>query len=176
MRRSTLLADAAAIAFDAPTAAPRVSAPGALEPEPTPGAVPGVDASAAVVLLLGAAIIVSFQSFGSTSFFERHFATAVDGWPKAGMYNYLYRFGSCVAWLFVLPVLIIIALPGAGCETSAWGRLSVTRATPRASTLHSTGPVEFDGVMPWLLSGSTKPRVGGRSLSTQIARAAGARR
>jgi uncharacterized protein len=73
--------------------------------------VPGVDAGAVAVLLLGAAIIVSFQSFGTTSFFERHFAASVEGWPKAGMYDYLYWFGSSVAWLFVLPVLIIIAMP-----------------------------------------------------------------
>jgi hypothetical protein len=142
MRRSTLLASAATIAFDAPATAPRVSSSGALEPEPGARAVPGVDAGAVAVLLLGAAIIVSFQSFGTTSFFERHFAASVEGWPKAGMHDYLYWFGSSVAWLFVLPVLIIIAMPArrlrdfglglgaSGCERQRRCTWSCCRCSP----------------------------------------------
>lgn len=65
-----------------------------------------------VVLVLGAIIIVSFQSFGSAAFYERHFTSAFDGWPRAPLYNYLYWFASSFAWLFLLPVAIMIAMPG----------------------------------------------------------------
>jgi membrane protease YdiL (CAAX protease family) len=77
----------------------------------TPRAAP-LDRTAVAILLLGAVIIVSFQSFGSVRFFEAHFDARFDGWPGAGMYGYLYWFGSSLAWLFVLPVAIVAAMPG----------------------------------------------------------------
>ncbi len=119
MKRRSFLASAAAIAFDAPApAAPAPAAPALASMRSVPPTAPSrvaaarVDASAAAVLLLGAVIIVSFQSFGSAGFFNRNFATSFDGWPKSGMYDYLYWFGSSFAWLFVLPIMIIVAMPG----------------------------------------------------------------
>lgn len=71
-----------------------------------------VDPAIAAVIVLGAIIIVSFQSFGQTAFYRDHLADSFAGWPKAGMYAHLFWFGSSLLWLFALPVAVIAALPG----------------------------------------------------------------
>ncbi len=60
---------------------------------------------------IGAIIIVSFQSFGSVSYSDDHFAAQFEGWARAPMYSYLHWFGSSFAWLFVLPIGIIALMP-----------------------------------------------------------------
>jgi membrane protease YdiL (CAAX protease family) len=114
MQRRSLMATVASIALDAPARAPAPPRAGAIraQTEPAaPAAALRIDANTVAVLLLGAVIIVSFQSFGSAGFFERNFAGHFEGWPKAGMYDFVYWFGSSVAWLFVLPVLVIALMP-----------------------------------------------------------------
>ncbi len=112
MNARSLMAAATSIALEAPAPAPRVAAARAHEePQSAPSPAVRIDATAVAVLLLGAVIIVSFQSFGSVSFFDRNLAARFDGWPKAGMYDYVYWFGSSIAWLFVLPVLVIALMP-----------------------------------------------------------------
>ena len=108
------MAAVTSVALDAPapTPVPTVAVARAEEePQPAPSPAVRIDATAVAVLLLGAMIIVSFQSFGSASFFERNFARHFDGWPKAGMYDFVYWFGSSIAWLFMLPVLVIALMP-----------------------------------------------------------------
>ncbi len=71
-----------------------------------------VDVRTATVIVLGAIIIVSYQSFGSLTFFRDNLASRFEGMPRWQMYDYLYWFGSSVAWLFVLPVLVVALMPG----------------------------------------------------------------
>ena len=71
-----------------------------------------IDPIVAAIAIGGAAIIVSFQSFGSVAFFEQHFEARVGAASFAGMYAYLYWFASSLAWLFLLPVLVLVLLPG----------------------------------------------------------------
>lgn len=106
------MAAVTSVAPEAPAAVPTVAvARAGEEPQPAPSPSVRIDATVVAVLLLGAMIIVSFQSFGSASFFERNFARHFDGWPKAGMYDFVYWFGSSIAWLFMLPVLVIALMP-----------------------------------------------------------------
>jgi membrane protease YdiL (CAAX protease family) len=70
-----------------------------------------LDPVAVAIILLGAVIIVSFQSFGTVDFFRGHFEARAAGWPKAPMLDYVYWFASSVAWLFVLPIAIVLLLP-----------------------------------------------------------------
>jgi len=112
MNARSFLAATTSIALEAPAPAPMVAdARAEEEPQLVPSPPTRIDATAVAVLLLGAVIIVSFQSFGSVGFFDRNLATHFDGWPKAGMYDYGYWFGSSIAWLFVLPVLAIALMP-----------------------------------------------------------------
>ena len=75
-------------------------------------AMPAIDVRTAAVFVLGAIIIVSFQSFGKVGFYEDHLAQHVDGYRLSPMLGYVYWFLSGVAWLFVLPVAIIALTPG----------------------------------------------------------------
>jgi len=108
MQKNTLVSAITAVALEQPRSG---QARAAVHDVPRASA-PRLDATTVVVLLLGAVIIVSFQSFGSAAFFRAHFASHVDGWPKAQEYDFLYWFGSSLAWLFALPVLVVTILPG----------------------------------------------------------------
>jgi membrane protease YdiL (CAAX protease family) len=72
----------------------------------------GIDVRTAAVFIAGAIIIVSFQSFGKIGFYEDHLAARFDGQAWSPMFGHLYWFASGVLWLFVLPLLIIVATPG----------------------------------------------------------------
>jgi membrane protease YdiL (CAAX protease family) len=108
MQKHSLFSAITAIAVEQP----RPSRPPVAVREAMPSSRPRLEATAVAVLLLGAVIIVSFQSFGSAAFFRSHFASHFAAWPKAQEYDFLYWFGSSVLWLFVLPVLVVAVLPG----------------------------------------------------------------
>jgi membrane protease YdiL (CAAX protease family) len=71
-----------------------------------------VDPAIATLIVIGAVIIVSFQSFGQTAFYRDHLDGWFQGWPGAGMYPHLFWFGSSLAWLFALPLAVAALLPG----------------------------------------------------------------
>jgi hypothetical protein len=72
----------------------------------------GIDVRTAGIFIVGAIIIVSFQSFGKIEFWDDHLGERFDGRTWSPMYGYLYWFISGVLWLFLLPVAIVLLTPG----------------------------------------------------------------
>lgn len=71
-----------------------------------------LDRGVVLTLVVGALVIVTFQSIGKTGWFNDNLAHLVEGWPREPLYPYLYWFGSSVLWLFVVPVALIAVMPG----------------------------------------------------------------
>jgi hypothetical protein len=96
----------------------------------------GVDVRTAAVFIIGAVLIVSFQSFGKVAFYEDHVARHFDGYSWSPMFAYLYWFLSGVLWLFVLPLLIIIATPGLSIRDFGLGLGDWRFGAPAAAILY----------------------------------------
>lgn len=102
MQAGSIFSSLRATAFELPTE----------EARPGEGAQSGIDGRTAAVFILGAIIIVSYQSFGRVGFFEDQLAQHIDGQRLSPMFGYLYWFVSSLVWLFLLPVAIIAMTPG----------------------------------------------------------------
>jgi membrane protease YdiL (CAAX protease family) len=98
----------------------------------------GVDVRTAAIFIIGAVIIVSFQSFGKIDFYDDHLAQRFDGQAWSPMFGYLYWFTSGVLWLFVLPVAIIALTPGMSLRDFGIGLGDWRFGVPAAALLYLT--------------------------------------
>lgn len=103
MQARTILGSLTANAFDQPAGTRDRTGASVID---------GIDVRTAAIFILGAIIIVSFQSFGKVGFYDDHLAQRFDGHRLSPMFAYVYWFLSGVGWLFVLPVVVIALTPG----------------------------------------------------------------
>lgn len=127
MQARTFFGSLTAATFDAP-ASPRTTA--------QTGILSGIDVRTAAIFILGAVIIVSFQSFGKIGFYDQHLAQSFDGHRWSPMFGYLYWFTSGVLWLFLLPVLIIALTPGMSLRDFGIGLGDWRFGVPAAACLY----------------------------------------
>src|SRR5262245_35324555 len=127
MQARTLFGSLTAATFDTPASSRTAARTGILS---------GVDTRTAAIFILGAVIIVSFQSFGKIAFYDEHLAQRFDGYGWSPMFGYLYWFTSGVLWLVVLPLAIIAVTPGMSLRDFGIGLGDWRFGVPAAACLY----------------------------------------